>query len=89
MSPSQKAPAGSFFANWLRNTLKILHRLWLEVTGFIFCAFALFGVMSLLRELKRQQGGEGEMWKLVAAGTFTATMLMFGVYSFFKSHRIK
>lgn len=81
--------SGGFFANWLRTTAKILHRLWLEVTGFIFCAFALFGVMSLLREWKLHQEGTGEMWKLAAAGTFTATMLMFGVYSFFKSHRIK
>lgn len=85
MSPSPE----SFFWNWLRNSLKILHRLWLEVTGFVFCALALFGTFSLIREWRLHQQGGGELWKVAASGTFTVTMLMFGIYSFFKSHRLK
>lgn len=81
--------SGSHFWNWVSNTLKILHRLWLEVTGFIFSAFAVFGVMSLVKEYRLHQGGTGEMWKVVAAATFTGLMAIFGIYSFFKSHRIK
>ena len=84
MSPS----SGGFFWNWVRTSLKILHRLWLEVTGFIFCAFAVFGGFSLLREWRLHQDG-GELWKVVAAGVFTVVMALFGVYSFAKSHRVQ
>ena len=82
------SPSG-FFYTWLRNSLKTLHRLWLEVTGFIFSAFAVFGSFSLFKEWRSYQAGGDEMWKVVAAGTFTATMAVFGLYSFFKSHRVK
>ena len=84
MSPS----SGGFFWNWVRTSLKILHRLWLEVTGFIFCAFAVFGGFSLFREWRLYQDG-GELWKVVAAGVFTVVMAVFGVYSFVKSHRVQ
>lgn len=81
--------SGGLFWNWVRNTLKILHRLWLEVTGFVFCAFAVFGAASLVREWRNVAGGSGEPWKVWAAGTFTGMMAIFGIYSFYKSYRIK
>jgi hypothetical protein len=84
MSP----PSDGFFWNWVRTSLKILHRLWLEVTGFIFSAFAVFGVASLLREWRMYEDG-GELWKVGAAAVFTLVMAMFGVYSFMKSRRIQ
>jgi hypothetical protein len=84
MSP----PSDGFFWNWVRTSLKILHRLWLEVTGFVFSAFAVFGAASLLREWRLYEDG-GELWKVVAAGVFTVVMAMFGVYSFMKSHRVQ
>ncbi|MSO20550.1 MAG: hypothetical protein EXQ56_08810 [Acidobacteria bacterium] len=82
------APSGGFFWNWLRQSLRILHRLWLEVTGFIFICFAVLGAFSLLKEWRAYQPGGG-LWKLVAAGVFTAAMALFGLYSFFKSRRIQ
>jgi hypothetical protein len=80
--------SGKHFWNWVRTSIRILHRLWLEVTGFLFLALSLFGVVSLVKEWRQYQE-TGEMWKVSAAGVFTVVMLSFGIYSFFKSHRIR
>jgi hypothetical protein len=67
---------------------RILHRLWLEVTGAVFLALAGFGSFSVVKELRAYQDG-GELWKLVAAVSFVVVMGAFGIQSFFRSRRFR
>jgi hypothetical protein len=73
---------------WLQRSLKILHQLWLEVTGFIFLALAAFGTLSAWREWNAYRTG-GALWELVAAVCFVLMMASFGIYSFLKSRRLR
>jgi len=82
------APSGGFIWNWLRSSARILHRLWLEITGFLFLSLAVFGGFSLFKEWGVYPS-EGETWKVAAAGSFTVVMVVFGVYSFYKAHRLR
>jgi len=73
---------------WFRGSLRILHRLWLEVTGAIFFGLAAFAIPSLLREWRIYLAG-GPAWKPLSAGVFMVMMISFGVYSFLKARRMR
>jgi hypothetical protein len=67
---------------------RILHRLWLEITGAIFLGMAAFGGFSVWKEWRSYQQS-GEFWKLGLALTFVITMGAFGVHSFFRAKRLR
>ena len=73
---------------WLRQSVRILHQLWLEITGFIFLALAAFCGISAWREWNSYRTG-GAMWELVAAVCFVVMMASFGIYSFLKARRLR
>jgi hypothetical protein len=73
---------------WLCQTGRILHQLWLEVTGAVFIALAAFGGVSAWKEWQALQEG-GPLWKLVAALLFVVMMGAFGIYSFWKARRVR
>ncbi|HEV8524018.1 MAG TPA: hypothetical protein VGQ71_05925 [Terriglobales bacterium] len=73
---------------WLRQAVRILHRLWLEITGALFLGLAAFAVPSLLREWRAYQAG-GALWKPVASIAFMVMMTAFAVYSFVRSRRLR
>ena len=73
---------------WLRGAARILHRLWLEVTGVMFLGLAAFAVPSILREWRSYQGG-GPLWKPLSGVLFLCMMAGFGVYSFLKARRLR
>jgi hypothetical protein len=72
-----RAATGSF--------ARVLHQLWLEVTGFTFLAMAAVGAMAGVREYGRYQShhatGPG---RLVLAVCFTASFAWFGLSSFWR-----
>jgi hypothetical protein len=73
---------------FLRNAAKILHRLWLEVTGAIFLGLAAFGGLSAWREWRAYRGGAAP-WQFLLALIFVLTMASFGIYSFFRARRLR
>ena len=73
---------------WLRSAARILHRLWLEVTGALFLGLAAFAVPSILREWRAYQAG-GPLWKPLSGILFLCMMAGFGVYSFLKARRLR
>lgn len=77
-----------YAVQWLRHSARILHRLWLEVSGAIFFGLAFFGVPSALREWRAYQAGAAG-WKLAAAIVFMVMMTAFGVYSFLRARRLR
>lgn len=88
MRPDAFQLAIRYALQWLRQSARILHRLWLEVSGAIFFGLAFFGLPSALREWRAYQAG-GTAWKLAAAIVFMVTMTAFGIYSFLRARRLR
>ena len=66
---------------------RILHQLWLEVTGFVFLVLAGIGSLALFREYTQYQGGKANPRRMVAAICFTVMFAWFGVSSFWKTRK--
>jgi hypothetical protein len=67
-------------AHWAR----VLHQLWLEVTGFVFLALAAIGAIAFTRELGKYQAGTTTPGRVVIAILFTVLFGWFGVTSFWR-----
>ena len=64
---------------------RVLHQLWLEVTGFMFLAMAGVGAMAGMREYGRYQSGHAAgPGRLVLAVCFTVSFTWFGLSSFWR-----
>jgi|SRR5450432_204798 len=66
---------------------KVLHVLWLEVTGFIFLCLGLMGAGAGLREYHKYGAGSGDLNKILAAGIFAVLFAYFGISSFWRARR--
>jgi hypothetical protein len=67
---------------------RVLHQLWLEVTGFIFLAIAAMGALAGLREYSKYQAGHAAgPGRLLLAICFTASFAWFGLTSFWRVKR--
>ncbi len=67
---------------------RVLHQLWLEVTGFTFLAMAAVGAMAVIREYGRYQSGHATgPGRLVLAICFTLSFTWFGVSSFWRVNK--
>jgi hypothetical protein len=67
---------------------RVLHQLWLEVTGFTFLAIAGIGAIAGFREYGKYQAGQAAgPGRLVLAVCFTASFAWFGVSSFWRIRR--
>src|SRR5689334_6948176 len=64
-----------------------LHQLWLEVTGFIFLAFAGVGIVFLFREYSAYHAGRGSNGRIAEAAGFSLVFAWFGVSSFWRARR--
>lgn len=80
---------GGALLNGLRVTARsfgrVLHQLWLEVTGFTFLALAAFGAMAGFREYAKYQSGHAAgPGRLILAICFSASFAWFGLSSFLR-----
>ena len=67
---------------------RVLHQLWLEVTGFMFLAIAAIGAMAGVREYGKYQSGHATgPGRLALAVCFTVSFAWFGVSSFWRVRR--
>jgi hypothetical protein len=63
---------------------RVLHQLWLEVTGVVFLIMALsFGGASV-REYGKYHAGQAGLGRVVVAICFTVTFAWFGASSFWR-----
>ena len=67
-----------------RSFLHVLHHLWLEVTGTVFLAMALFGGFELVRECMEYKTGHAPASHVVIMTCFTLAFAWFGLSSFWK-----
>jgi hypothetical protein len=63
---------------------RVLHQLWLEVTGFVFLALALIGGSALVREVVKYRAGDTPLSRVLTAVCFTLLFGWFGVSSFWR-----
>ena len=66
---------------------RVLHVLWLEVTGLFFLVLAFVGAAAAVREHHRQLAGTGSTGKTLLASGFALLFGYFGVSSFWRSKK--
>lgn len=71
----------------VRSVGRVLHMLWLEVTGAVFLSMAAFGAFALFREYTKYTAGHTTIGRVVLASCFTLTFAWFGLTSFWKTRR--
>ena len=62
-------------------------QLWLEITGFFFLVFAVFGGIAVYREYPALESGEGSVARLAIISLFTLMFLWFGLSSLWRARR--
>jgi hypothetical protein len=65
-----------------RHLTGVIGQLWLEVTGFVFVAFAVAGLVGTVREYGAYHAGKAHISGVAAAAAFTLVFGWFGVSSF-------
>jgi hypothetical protein len=73
----------------LRSFARVLHQLWLEVTGFIFLVMAGIGAIALSREYNKYLDGKTGPGRVAIAACFCVIFGYFGVTSFWRVRRRK
>jgi hypothetical protein len=63
---------------------RVLHQLWLEVTGLVFLVMAASGGVASVKEYAQYEAGRAGLGRVVVAICFTVTFAWFGVSSFWK-----
>src|ERR1700681_2189644 len=63
---------------------RVLHQLWLEVTGFVFLALAFIGGGAFFREYALYRAGQTTAVRVAVAIIFTLTFTWFGASSFWR-----
>lgn len=63
----------------------VAHQLWLEITGFVFLAFAAVGVVALAREYSAYHAGKDSSGHVAIAACFTVVFAWFGITSFWRA----
>jgi hypothetical protein len=66
---------------------RVLHVLWLEVTGLLFLVLALVGGGAAVRQYHRYTAGTAGLGRTVLASAFALGFAYFGVSSFWRSRR--
>jgi len=66
---------------------KVLHQLWLEVTGLVFLVMAASGGAEVAHEWAKYQAGKEGFGRVAIAICFTVTFAWFGVSSFWRVRR--
>ena len=71
----------------LRSVTRVLHVLWLEVTGLLFLVLAFIGAGAAMREYHHRSAGTASTGKMILAAGFALMFGYFGVNSFWRSRR--
>jgi NO-binding membrane sensor protein with MHYT domain len=80
--------ARSFVSYVLPAVLRPLRVLWNQIIGFFFVVIAIlagFRTVPLVREF---DGDPGDLFRVLLSTVFTAMMAGFGIYSFWRAHKV-
>ena len=65
----------------------VLNQLWLEITGFVFLAFAGVGIVAFFREYSAYHAGRATSGRVAAAAVFSVMFAWFGTTSFWRARK--
>jgi hypothetical protein len=82
-SRTVRAVAGAVSAT-ARSIGRVLHQLWLQVTGLVFLMMAAGGGAEVAREYAKYQAGKEGFGRVAILICFTATFAWFGLSSFWR-----
>jgi hypothetical protein len=68
---------------------RVLHQLWLQVTGFVFLSIAMVAGLALRHEYLQYHAGSVGPGRAYLAGGITAMFAWFGVTSFWRAGQKK
>jgi hypothetical protein len=68
---------------------RVVHLLWLEVTGFVFLILGLVAGLAGVRELHKYQAGQATVSRIALAGVVAFMFVWFGISSFWRVKRKK
>lgn len=66
---------------------RVLYQLWLEITGFVFLAFAVVGAVAIWKEYSAYRLAKAAPGRVAAAALFSLVFAWFGVSSFWKARK--
>jgi hypothetical protein len=82
---SRTARAATHAATTMARALgRVLHQLWLEVTGLVFLVMAASGGFAVAKEYAKYEAGRVGLGRVAVAICFTVTFAWFGVSSFWR-----
>lgn len=70
----------------LRHSARAARSLWLQVTGFVFCVFAVIGAVACRREFARTSDWSHDVRFLITLA-FTLLFSYFGLTAFVRARR--
>ncbi len=73
----------------IRTFGRVLHTLFLEVTGLLFTVLMIGFISVTLREYHKYQAGTAPAFKVALAGFFGVMFFWFGITSFWRARRRK
>jgi len=62
--------------------------MWNQIIGFFFVVIAVWAVPRAVRSVHEFDGGAPALFRLVLSGLFVAMMAGFGLYSFWRAHKV-
>ena len=65
----------------------VMNQLWLEITGFVFLAFAGVGMVAFFREYAAYHAGRATPGRVAAAAGFSLMFAWFGTTSFWRARK--
>ena len=72
----------------LPGVLRPLRVLWNQIIGFFFVVLAIWAVPRGYRSIREFDGAMESLFRLVMTTTFIVVMAGFGIYSFWRAHKV-
>jgi hypothetical protein len=67
--------------------VRAAHLLWLQITGLLFAAFAVTGMLAVVREYGKYSEGKTGPGRVIATLAFSLVFAWFGASSFWRAGR--
>jgi hypothetical protein len=82
------AHARQFVRHVLPAVLQPLRVLWNQVIGFFFVVLAVIAAWRMVPIIRDFKGEVGDVFRLLLSAVFVCMMAGFGLYSFWRAHRV-
>jgi hypothetical protein len=77
-----------FLGYVLPAVIRPLRVVWNQVVGFMFLVLAAAALPRAIHSARELDGEPGSFFRLLVSGVFIACMTGFGLYSFWRAHKI-